>query len=492
MHRLLLVSLLLAACAERRAAPLSPDDAAGPLLATSGGTGLVLNEVMADPDAVSDGNGEWFELHNTGATDIELQGWTIHSGGDAVRTISASTVVPAGGYAVLARHADPAINGGLAVDYAWESGIGLGNSGDWLTIRDGAGTTVDSIGWSAQVPKGTARAVVDPARPHADMMGENWVHSTSTYGAGDKGTPGARNDEKRTGLTVHVIDAGNADAVYIENGTSRIMLDAGQGIARIDDLIREVGLVGGTLDAMLISHAHFDHHGGMRAFFKREHDIDVRYVFENQDPTTSSTLMELRDSIIARVNAGTTVYRDTDDPCGDGRALCTLHLDGGAKLHVMKPAADGGVNNRSFAAKLVGPDSASFTMWLSGDAEHEALRFFDDADYDVYPGMNVHVVKGNHHGSCNGITRRFLELTTPEWMTFGVSATNSYGHMHEQTKALLRDVGIPWYRSDRNGRITFWSPGTSGGGYTVTVDQAGATLDGDGDGVSSQTACDDL
>ena len=40
--------------------------------------------------------------------------------------------------------------------------------------------------------------------------------------------------------------------------------------------------------------------------------------------------------------------------------------------------------------------------------------------------------------------------------------------MHAQAKATYARHGIPWYRTDQNGTITIRSPGTPGGGYTVT------------------------
>ena len=71
----------------------------------------------------------------------------------------------------------------------------------------------------------------------------------------------------------------------------------------------------------------------------------------------------------------------------------------------MAPFPDGDrANNRSTAVKVIGPDSASFTMWLAGDAEHEEIDWFEAVGYGSNPGMSVDVLKADHHGSCNGVT----------------------------------------------------------------------------------------
>ncbi|HEX5727069.1 MAG TPA: lamin tail domain-containing protein [Longimicrobiaceae bacterium] len=494
-HAAALAALLfLSACGELVAPPdpVAPDGE-GARFATSTYAGqIVINELMVDPSAVADADGEWIEVHNLGAAAVNLQGWTLASNNDSPQTISSSLSVPAGGYVVLARNGSSGQNGGVAEDYVYST-LTMANSSDWVALRDGGGASVDSVTWATAFPAGATRGVTDPTQNNLDAKGSNWHVATSTYGAGDEGTPGARNDGKKGALVVRVIDAGQADAIYIENGESRVIIDAGQGLTRMANLISEFGMAGGTIDLMILSHAHYDHHGALREFFKTAHDISIPIFFENQDAADGVTLAELRDSIDARAGRSELDYRDTDDPCGTGAAICTFVLDGGAKLHVMKPDPNGdGPNNRSVPVKLVGPDSASFTMWLSGDAEHEALAYFDAAGYDVSPGMDVDVLKGNHHGSCNGVDSRFLDLTSPDYVTFGVSATNGYHHVHTQTKELLDSYSIPWYRSDENGRITFTTPGTPGGGYSVTVEGGTTSMDGDADETSSQSACNDL
>src|SRR5690606_39017589 len=112
----------------------------------------------------------------------------------------------------------------------------------------------------------------------------------------------------------------------------------------------------------------------------------------------NSALATLRDSITARARRGELRVRDTDDPCGDGRPMCTIELRGGARLHVMRPLPEStDANERSVALKLVGPDSASFTMWMAGDAERAAIQWFTSAGYHRQPGMKANVLKLDHH-----------------------------------------------------------------------------------------------
>jgi competence protein ComEC len=149
-------------------------------------------------------------------------------------------------------------------------------------------------------------------------------------------------------------------------------------------------------------------------------------------------------------------------------------------------------NDRSAPVKLVGPDSASFTMWFAGDAEHQEIGWFESARYDVTPGMRVDVLKADHHGSCNGVTGWYLRATRPRWVTVSVGADNSYGHMHVQAKDTYASYRIPWYRTDRNGTIVFRTPGTSGSGFTVDVARGSASMDGDADRLSSQQDCNPM
>lgn len=291
-------------------------------------------------------------------------------------------------------------------------------------------------------------------------------------------------------LIVRLLDIGQGDATYIRNGSSRVIIDGGPDTAAFGRYLDSLSLNNSTIDVVIISHQHLDHYSGLRELFRTSRHIHVRYFFENKDPSPAVTLATLRDSILSRMDHDSLIYRDTDDPCSNGLSICTITMSGGAKLHIMAPFPNGDTpNNRSTAVKVIGPDSASFAMWLAGDAEHAEISWFEAAGYARNPGMKVNVLKADHHGSCNGVTSRYLALVRPEWVVASLGARNEYGHMHQQAKDIYKRAGAPWYRTDRNGTLTIRSPGTAGGGFTITPERGGTDLDGPGDRLSRQPGC---
>src|SRR5690348_6896138 len=106
---------------------------------------------MANPRAVSDAHGEWFELHNRGSKAVSIRGWTIRSGRAESHRIATAILIPAGGYIVLARDPSPSSNGGASAADGYGGAITLGNGADWIAISDARGATVDSVAWQRAV-----------------------------------------------------------------------------------------------------------------------------------------------------------------------------------------------------------------------------------------------------------------------------------------------------------------------------------------------------
>ena len=429
---------------------------------------------MADPSLVPDDRGEWIELANLGSDSTDIHGWQLRSARDPGFTIERSLVVPPGATVVLGRNGDSTANGGVHVDLVY-TGIVLGNSGDWVVLRDASGVTADSVQWDVP-PTGSPIE----HRPDRSVLPTNRPTPAVELQA-----PPAPHE-----LIVRLLDIGQGDAILIQNGGSTVLVDGGPTPFALGAHLDALGLNGSTIDAVILTHAHADHYQGLRELFASRRHITVKYFWENQDPSPNVTLQKLRDSIAARVRAGSLTYRDTDDPCANGQPLCTVTLKGGARLDIMRPDPTGhGANNRSPALKLVGPDSASFTMWMAGDAEVEDINWFTRAGYRRSPGMRVDVLKADHHGSCNGVTDLYLDLLKPSLVMASLAAVNDYGHMHAQAKAMYSRHGASWYRTDQNGTITLRSAGVPGSKYSVTVERGRQNMSGPSDRRSSSPEC---
>lgn len=155
---------------------------------------LVLSEIMANP-AGTDSEEEWVELANLGGAAFDLNGLGVDREGDtsppALIVSATCKPVAAGGYAVLARSADAAKNGGLPrVDALYA--LSLGDAGN-LRVLDGA-ALLDAIAWS-DAPSSASlqldRAYLTPAGNDDEA---HLCAATAPYGTGsNKGSPGAGN-----------------------------------------------------------------------------------------------------------------------------------------------------------------------------------------------------------------------------------------------------------------------------------------------------------
>lgn len=155
---------------------------------------LVIDEIMQNPSAVDDTAGEWFEIYNPTAGDIDIQGCQISDDGTDAHIISSSLDIPAGAYAVLARNNDSNVNGGVAVDYQY-SGFTLGNANDEIVLICN-GTEIDRVAYDGgpDFPNPSGASMMLSDHTLDNNVGANWCTSLSLFGAGDQGTPGAAND----------------------------------------------------------------------------------------------------------------------------------------------------------------------------------------------------------------------------------------------------------------------------------------------------------
>ena len=158
---------------------------------------VVINEVAwMGTEANSDH--EWIELHNTTASDLDLDGWTLSDGDDV--NIALGGVISAGGYYLLERSLDDVVSD-IPADLLY--GGNIANGGEILTLRYVTGAVIDTAnknsgGWPAgDVPTKHTMERVTPTFPD---IASNWADNDgiTRNGHDDRGnpingTPGKRN-----------------------------------------------------------------------------------------------------------------------------------------------------------------------------------------------------------------------------------------------------------------------------------------------------------
>lgn len=240
------------------------------------------------------------------------------------------------------------------------------------------------------------------------------------------------------GLRVSFLDVGQGDGILLETSQGAMLVDAGPPEARVDRRLRQMGLH--ALAAIVISHAHRDHVGGVPAVLR---SLSVGAVIDPLQPGQGFDERTLRSTA-----------RRLGVPLVPARVGRTYHL-GRLRLRVLWPdhAGSPGENPHLHGAVVLAT-YGSIDLLLTGDSESEVTRGL--------PLRQVEVLKVAHHGSSDPGLADELRVLRPRVAVISVGAHNDYGHPRADTMAALRArVGLAVYRTDERGTVVLESDGRS-------------------------------
>jgi competence protein ComEC len=269
-------------------------------------------------------------------------------------------------------------------------------------------------------------------------------------------------------LLVRVLDVSDArmggDAILITDSVAgrarHVLIDASDHGETVVARLREFRV--DTLAAVILSHPHADHYGGMADVFAR---LPVRSFILGGTPRTARTYVSLLHEIAARhipvVTADTGTRKVTLVTGRDTVELRLLAPPPGCRALAGAAAGDD-VNNCSLGVRLT---RGSFAMLLPGDAQLAELGWWMMTQPALLPAQ---VLKAGHHGSSNATTADWLDVVQPQAVLI---SANGRQHPFAQVLDLLAARGIPTYCTADVGTITVRVP--RGGAWTITTERRG-------------------
>ncbi len=247
-------------------------------------------------------------------------------------------------------------------------------------------------------------------------------------------------------LKVHFIDVGQADCALLECDGKYMLIDGGniEDSSLVVSYLQKQGVT--QLEALVASHAHEDHIGGLPG---------VLAVYETKAvyaPTKTYSSNCFDDFVHYADQQGLTI---TIPAPGDSFSF------GSATVTVLGPVKSYAETNDTSIVLMVrfGDTKFLFTGDMETTAENDMLDYWGE-------GFDWHadVLKVGHHGSDTSTGYRFLRAVMPNYGIISVGKDNSYGHPHEVPLSRLEQAGVTVYRTDKLGTLIATSDGK-----TVTI-----------------------
>jgi competence protein ComEC len=242
-------------------------------------------------------------------------------------------------------------------------------------------------------------------------------------------------------LTVHFIDVGQADCIFIHSPDGHNMLiDAGNNddAATVTSYLAAQNVV--KIDVLIGTHPHEDHIGSMNTVIQ---NFEIGQIYL---PKVSVNNRTFANVLAAVKQKGLKINSPV--------AGSSIALDSSVQVKFLAPnsVTYDELNDYSIVLQLVyGETKFMFTGDAEQTSEKEILARFSD--------LKVDVLKVGHHGSNSSTTAAFLKAVAPQYAVVSVGKYNQYGYPSQEVTNRLEQARVKVYRTDNQGTIIATSSG---------------------------------
>lgn len=244
-----------------------------------------------------------------------------------------------------------------------------------------------------------------------------------------------------THMSVHFINVGAADGIYINCGDVNVVIDAGDFTLTntVLEYLQRQNVH--KLNLAICSHPHLDHIGGMPDILKTM-DVD-KFIM----PILPDSILPVTKSYNDILDIVQSKSIKIQKPiAGD------IFNIGELKFEIFAPLSDyDNVNNYSVVLKV---SFGKIRFLFTGDAQIESEYDMISRGYD----LSADVLKVGHHGSKTSTSKDFLNKVSPKYAIIS-SAPEAHGHPHKVVVNRLTSVKVNVLRTDTEGTIVCTTDG---------------------------------
>lgn len=237
---------------------------------------------------------------------------------------------------------------------------------------------------------------------------------------------------------VKITDVGQADSILIYSNGCSAVIDVGTEDS-VPDILEDLDSARiKDIDALIVSHLHTDHAGGLPKLAKRR-EIDNLIIPELDNSAEAAQLVKTAKRTVT-ANGGN-VYT----------AVQGMNFEIG-EFTVTVLAYYGDMQDENNKSVIVMAEIDGIKFLFTGDAEAKTEKALIDE------GLNIDcdVLKVGHHGSSSSSCQSFLKAATPKYAAISVGANNIYSHPNDSVISALENCGAQILRTDTDGDITFY------------------------------------
>lgn len=242
-------------------------------------------------------------------------------------------------------------------------------------------------------------------------------------------------------MSVHVLDVGKADSIFITCEGKNILIDAGEtSIYKVvNEYLKKLDVK--TLDLLVLTHQHSDHVGSMS---KIVDELNIK----------SFMMPKIKDEIIPTFKSyeKLLVSLDKKNIRVDKPIPGKSYNIGEMKIDVFAPVKQyDNMNSNSIVFKVTYKNRS---FLFTGDAGKESERDMITSGFD----LKADVLKIGHHGSKTSTSQSFLNNVRPMYAVISVGEDRNKLPKKEIINR-LKENNIKIYRTDLDGTVTFATNG---------------------------------